>query len=260
MSSLKRLAKLVKNLTEQKEPHDDFLFMLNDTISRSQERRKPSQTFKPSSLGGCHRRIYFEIIGAPIDEGAPEDASMVGIGESGTARHEALQAYVQKMKDMGHDCEWIDVEEFLQRRPVQGSRVVSKRGNETKVFNDILNLSFMCDGIIKLRGVYYVLEIKTETSFKYQGRTQPAEKHFYQASCYSVGLGVDRVIFLYENRDVCTKKAFYVEVTDEMKHDKVVHVIETVNSYKDRGEVPPMTTVKSECKYCPFQGECKKYG
>lgn len=257
--ALKDLAKLIQNATKEKPIEQDFLFMLNDTISRSQKPRQPSQTYKPSSLGGCMRRLYFEVTGAEVDEVSPPDPSLVGINESGSARHEHIQKHIQLMKDYGYEVEWLDVEEYLKENPQPGTRVVEKKGMETKLFNDVLNLSFMCDGIIKVKGVHYILEIKTETSFKWQKRTEPEDKHLYQAASYSLALGVSQVLFLYENRDICAKKVFVVEITPQDREEKVMHRIETCNSYIQQNIVPDMTEDERECRYCPFTEECRKW-
>jgi CRISPR/Cas system-associated exonuclease Cas4 (RecB family) len=257
--SLARLAKLIAKANEEKRPEQDFLHMLEEATSRLAEQRQPSKSYKPSSLGTCMRLNYFQVTGAPIDTAAPQSASLAGINQSGSARHEAVQETISKMKQLGYDCEWIDVEQYLKRRPQVGTKVVSKKGHETKVFNSVLNMSFMCDGIIKLRGVYYIFEFKTETSFKYQVRNAPEPKHVVQAAAYGLGLGVDRVMFVYENRDVCAKKAYVIELTEQDKVDKVIHYIETCNSHIERGIVPPKTDNPKDCKYCQWQQECKKY-
>lgn len=260
--SLKNLAKMISQANKEKTPEQEFLFMLNQTISRlhQENKRQPSKSFKPSSLGGCWRRLAYEVSGAPMDKGEMEEASSVGILESGTDRHDRIQKSVMEMKRLGYECEWIDVEEYLKRRPVEGTSVVSKNGNETKLKNEVLNLSFMCDGIIKMNGKYYILEIKTEASFKFMSRADVVEMHKVQATCYSVGIGIDNVIFLYENRDVCSKKSFLYEVKPQDKQDRVIHVIETVNAYLEAETVPPKTKQNSHCKYCPFKEQCSKDG
>lgn len=258
--SLKSLTRLVKEITREKTPEQEFLFLLGETIKRENEPRQPSKSYKPSSLGGCLRRCAFEKTGTPIDVGRSADPDGVGIMESGTDRHERIQKYVATVQKYYPQCEWIDVEEYLKHHPQSGTRVVQKKGMETKLANDVLELSFMCDGIIKLNDVYYVIEIKTEASFKWQGRVKPEDKHEIQASCYAACLGIDRVIFLYEQRDLCKKKPFLYRVTENEKNENVVHRIETCNSYIERGAWPPMTNKQSECRYCPFTQICEKVG
>lgn len=258
---LKDLAKLINRATKEKTLEEEFLYMLNETISRSQTPRQPSRTFKPSSLGGCMRRIFFEVTGADVDVSKPTDSGLVGINESGTDRHERIQGHIANMRASGWDVDWVDVEDFINEHQPRGTRVIEKIGMEVKLFNDILNMSFMCDGVIKYKGVHYILEIKTEASFKWQGRTQPEPKHVYQATCYSVALGLSRVLFIYENRDVTAKKAYIIEVSQQDKDERVYHRIETVNEYIRQEKAPPVSDDdRKDCKYCPFTVICQKVG
>lgn len=257
--SFKNLAKLVKQATEEQSPAQDFLNMFNQATSRLDEQRQPSKTFKPSSLGGCIRKVYFEVTGAPIDANPDINPDMVGVGQSGTDRHERMQTTITHMKELGYDVEWIDVAEYLKIRPQMGTEVVERKGMETKLRNTVLNLSFMCDGIIKFKGKYYILEIKTEASFKYMKRFDVEPDHLVQGTSYSTALGINLILFIYENRDLCQKKTFVVEITDEDKQDKVIHTIETVNDHIEREVVPEKSTVKKHCTYCQFKGECKKW-
>lgn len=252
--ALKDLARLIDEAVRQKTPEQEFLHWLNEAYARLNPNTQPSRTYKPSSLGGCMRRVVYEVTGEPIDPGYSDPS----IAESGTDRHARIQYVVSQMKDLGYDVEWVDVEEYLKIRPQTGTRVVEKRGYETKLYNEVLNLSFMCDGIIRFKGRYYLLEIKTEANFKWQGRVAPEEKHRYQAAAYSVCLGIDQVIFIYEGRDFCTRKAFLYEVTEQDKQEKVLGYIEACNDYIAKGLLPPKTGFKSECSYCMFTAACRE--
>ena len=258
--ALKNLAKLVDEANKEKTPEQEFLYMYNEYIKRSNEPRTPSQTYKPSSLGGCMRRMYYEVTGAPVDEQTSMDASFIEIMDSGTDRHERIQKNIIGMQEMGYDVEWVDVGEYIDYWGVPGTRVVKRQGMETKLRNDLLNLSFMCDGIIKMNKKYYILEIKTEASFKWNGRVDIFDKHLIQATAYSTALGVDDVLFIYENRDFCSKKPFTMHVTPQMKEDYVIDKIETCNAYIEKGIVPPCTCTKSEWNYNPYKTQCKKDG
>jgi CRISPR/Cas system-associated exonuclease Cas4 (RecB family) len=263
---LKNLAKFISEANKEKTVEQDFLYQLNETVVKNQidNGRTPSQSYKPSSMGGCMRNMYYIKTGAEMDPPSidPEDSSGIGIMESGTDRHERIQDAVMKMKGYDKDFEWIDAEDYLRDWPQPGTKVVKRQGNEVKLYNEILELSFLCDGIIrhKKTGKFYVLEIKTEASFKFQGRTEPVNKHMFQASAYAACLGIDDIIFIYENRDFCNRKAFHVEVTDLEKFERVFNVIETCNTYIALDKVPPMTTSKSECKYCKYKKICAATG
>lgn len=260
--SLKNIAKLVQQATVKNQtPADEFENYLKQSIVMMERKnqRAPSKTYKPSSMGGCLRRVYFEVEGAPVDGDPTINIEAVGMAESGTDRHERIQQAVISMKEFGMDCEWIDVEEYLKQYPQPGTRVIERKGNEFKLRNDILNMSFLCDGIIKFGGRYYILEIKTEVSFKWNPRQDAEDKHKSQASCYSSCLGIDDIMFVYEQRDMCAKKYYHISITEEDKIERVIHVISTVEEHRRVGTVPEKTEDKKECTYCPFKGECKKW-
>lgn len=262
MLSFKNIAKLVRQATDESStPAKEFHNLLNQSIvmTERERHRPPSKTYKPSSLGGCMRRVYFEITGAPIDPNPDIDPDFVSIAESGTDRHERIQQHIINMQKHGIEVEWVDVEEYLKLYPQPGTRVVERKGYEYKMRNDIFNMSFMCDGIIKFKGEYYILEIKTEASFKWNGRTDAEEKHKVQAAAYSTAFGIDKVMFIYEQRDFCKKKVLVIEITDTDRDEKVIDYIHTVDGYVERKEVPPKTEKKNECRYCPFTKECRKW-
>lgn len=267
--NLRDLAKMVNRATEDKNPAEQFMHDLNQVIQMENQPRPVRPNFKPSMLGGCLRRVYFCVTGVEPDYNLPSP-ELVGMGESGTDRHDRIQNYVAKMKEKGFQWEWIDVAKFVETRKPTGTRVIEQVGMETKLYNDILDLSFMCDGVIKdtSTGQYYILEIKTEASFKFNTHDGIYDDHEIQGSCYSVALGIDKIIFLYENRDFCSKKVGYVEITDEMKQLNVLDRIEFVNNYVADGKVPPKTVStnsiilndRKQCTYCSYKEECKKWG
>ena len=199
MAKLSGIAKLIK-ASKNASPDTSFLNELIRTIENLDEKREPSKAYKPSSLGGCMRNMYFQMVGAKLD-GTPTDYCLIGICESGTDRHDQLQNYVAKMKDQGFDCEWVDVEQYVNEFKPEGTTVLSKHGMETKCYNEIFNLRFLCDGIIKYKGEYYILEIKTESTYKFGSHDEPYPEHKVQATTYSMAFGIDKVMFLYENRD-----------------------------------------------------------
>lgn len=258
MARMKGLSKLIKasKLDESKTFLDDLVYTIQESNVSDYT---PNKTYSPSAMGGCERALYYKGIGIKPDAETPE-YTIVGIGESGTARHEHLQDYVMKMQDFNIDCEWIDVEWYLENEAngknfSEHTKVISKKGNETKCFNDKLNMRFLCDGIIKYKGEYYILEIKTETSMKF-GHTDAHTPHKRQATCYSLLLGIDKIIFLYENRDTCNKDAFLVEINDAMKK-RVMSTVQRVNKAIETKEVPMKTSEAKNCQYCNYRRTCK---
>jgi CRISPR/Cas system-associated exonuclease Cas4 (RecB family) len=237
---------------------ESFLADLTSSIEKQDETRMPSKSYKPSSLN-CIRNMYFQVTGVTPDA-QRADSTLIGICQSGSARHEYIQQAIADMKKIKIDCEYVDVGQFVESRKPKGTIVRSKQGMETKCFNEILNISFLCDGIIKYKNQYFILEIKTESFYKWQGRNQVVDDHLTQASAYSTCLGIDRVMFLYENRDNCAKKCFVVDITDEMRQTRVIGKIEECNNYIRMLTVPPKCPDKKQCTYCGYKTDCKKAG
>lgn len=260
--SLKNVFKLIEAATNEMPINEQFVTDLKAAIEKqhSIDGRTPSKSYKPSSMK-CIRNMYFQVTGADTDE-QRTNATLVGIVQSGSDRHERLQEAVTHMKDFGMDCEYIDVEKFVKMRGLDYLEIVKKQGYETKLYHKDLNISFLCDGIIKYKNQYYILEIKTETIYKWQNRSGVAEEHIAQGTAYATCLGINQIMFLYENRDNCDKKGYILEVTDDMKFDLIVSKIEECDTYVRKLTPPPIPAdiTKKICQYCNYKTECKKVG
>lgn len=226
-------------------------------MTDAKNQRKPSKTFKPSSLH-CIRNMYFQVMGAPISEDSAS-CELIGICESGTDRHERIQQYVCDMKSNNIDCEYVDVAEYVRQHNLGYLDVVSKNGYETKLFYKDLNMRFLCDGIIRYKGRYYILEIKTETANKFWDRKGVNPDHILQGTAYSLAFGIEDVLFVYECRDNCSKKAFMLHVTDDMR-DALRQKIFNCMGYISRQIVPPKPEDVSRkmCAYCGYADICKR--
>jgi hypothetical protein len=251
-NNLGNIRRLIETSAMKAPVNEAFIADLNTAIEMmdKKNKRKPSQSYKPSSMK-CIRNMFYQVTGAEQDQDR-RSASFVGIGESGTDRHLRIQEAVTFMKEFGMDCEYVDVGSYVTSHNLNKLEITSKKQFETHLIHKDLNASFLCDGIILYKGHYYILEIKTEASFKWQQRTDVAEEHYNQAIMYSVCLGIDDVIFVYENRDTCDKKAFLFQVTDEMKYSKIISRIEECDSYVKKLIVPPKPAdvTKKTCQYC----------
>lgn len=255
MRSRNNLLRILRDSKKEADPAKDFLGDLNRSIEMTNENneREMSQFYTPSSML-CRRNMAYRRMGTKPD---PDKAvyNFIGILESGTDRHERLQEAVTRMKDNGMDCEYIDVAEYIAEKKIPYVRVMSKEGHETKLRHTILNLSFLCDGIIRYKDEYYILEIKTEISFKWNNRTGVDDAHKNQATTYALCLGIPRVIFIYESRDVCDRKAYLFEVTPEMEKE-LSDMLTSTEEFVQRGEVPPAEPSKMACRYCRYKSIC----
>lgn len=257
--SLKSVIRLIDAANDTESVEEQFLHDLCRSIemNASKSNRKPSQTFKPSSMN-CKRNSYYQIVGADTDDSSGTTHTSIGIVNSGTDTHIRIQDAIAHMQDNGMDCRYVDVGDFVFGRNLEDIVVREKNGPETKLYNKKYNISFMCDGIIEYKGKYYILEIKTETSNKWYSRTGVDKKHYNQAITYSLSLGLNKVIFLYIDRDMSNKKAYMFDVTDEMRHG-IIDYIADVDGYVERNIVPPKEDIpKNICNYCGYQTQCRK--
>lgn len=258
-SSLKNVCRLIQSAKEKLPPEQDFLNDLKRSIemTANKDTRLPSKTYKPSGMN-CMRASYYQLTGTIPDEGQ-SSYTLVGICNSGTDIHVRTQLAVEQMKENGMDCEYIDVADFVIQRSLEDLEIISKNGMETKLYNKKLNLSFMCDGIIRYKGHYYILELKTENSYKFVNRKGVDPSHYNQGIAYSLAFGIDQVLFVYISRDVLDMKAFMFNVTGDMR-EKLVNYITECDGYVKRNIVPPKSddVPKKACAYCMYKSQCGK--
>lgn len=258
-SSLKNVAKLIARANTVVPIEQQFLDDLKRSIELEDMKnaRKPSMTYSPSGMG-CIRAMYYKRTGVDVEPDS--NYTMVGICESGTDRHERIQNAISKMKDNGFDCEYIDVGDYVKSRGLDlYLDIVDKCGNETKLFDKIRNVSFLCDGIIKYHGRYYIVEFKTESSFKWKDRTGVDPKHYNQAITYSLELQLDSVIFVYINRDIVDYKSYLFSVS-ESDRERIRVLLDTCEDYVIKKELPPMPedATDRKCAYCAYKDLCKR--
>lgn len=260
-NSLKNVFRLIDAAKESLPPEQDFLNDLKRSIemSANKDSRPPSRTYKPSGMN-CIRQSYYQIVGEQPDE-TQSNYTLVGICNSGTDIHIRVQTAVEQMKENGMDCEYIDVADFVKSRSLDYLEIKSKSGMETKLYHKELNMSFMCDGIIRYKGKYYILELKTENSYKFMSRQDTDPSHYNQATAYSLAFGIDDVLFVYISRDILDMKAFMFHVTPEMR-DNLLEYIYECDGYVERHIVPPKPedVARKTCSFCSYKRKCKKDG
>lgn len=257
-NTLKNIGRLIDQVNEKLTPEQSFLFDLKRSIelTDSKNKRKPSQYYKPSSMK-CVRNMYYQRVGAEPDDTLGSYMN-IGICNSGSDIHIRVQTAVADMKNNGIDCEYIDVDEYVNSRNLEMLQVISKSGMETKLFHRGLQMSFMCDGIIRYNNKYYILELKTESSFKWNTRTFVDASHYHQGTAYSIAFNIPNVIFVYINRDILDMKAYMFTPTDKMK-EELVGSIEECEGYVSRLVCPPKPELpKKVCEYCSYKSRCRK--
>lgn len=257
-NALKNISRLID--LEERPVEEAFLSDLKRSIEITEESTwgdLPSPTFKPSSMQ-CKRNSYYQITGAHTDKGQAS-FNMVGICNSGSDIHVRIQTAIMGMQKNGMECEWVDVEKFIKQRELNDLVIRSKTDTETKLYNKLYNISFMCDGIIKYKNKYFIVELKTETANKWYSRSGVDPKHYNQAIAYSLSFSLNDVLFVYISRDMLDMKCYHYEVTDEMRKE-LVDYMSDVNEYVDIMSPPPKIDAKRICQYCNYSEQCKKDG
>ena len=235
---------------------DHFLNDLIQSIELTERKnlREPSKKYKPSSMN-CIRNMYFQIIGQKVED-IGKTYSSIGIAETGTDRHIRIQAAVSAMRENGFDCDYLDVETYIKENNIEDIDIVRKNGAETLLYNKKYNISFACDGIIKYKNEYYIIEFKTEGAYKFNKRIGVDESHINQASAYSLSLKLNNVLFIYIDRDSLKMKAFMLSVTDTMR-ERIISKINTCDLYIANGGIPPKEKSYKNCMYCQYKAYCE---
>lgn len=230
-----------------------FLNDLNYSIMQQMKPYTPSATFKPSALT-CTTLMYWHVTGEPQTDSS-ESVTGLGMMESGTDRHERLQAHIDQMCELTV-WEYVDVEQWIQENNITDVEVRGKKGYETKCYSPKYNLSFQVDGILRNveTGDTYILEIKTEGMGKHNKRTTFEEGHLEQATAYGHVLNINQVMFLYECRDTLNKKA-YVGIITELLVSMLLDKFAEVNRMVEAGK-PVICEVFWLCKYCNYRTLC----
>lgn len=251
---LSRLLKTVNNLKKESSFEEGFIEDYNNAILKNIEIRPvPMDRYRPSTLAdGCKRMIYYQRLGVGAIE--KQNSTLSEICDNGTDRHCRIQNTIQSIEGL----EWLDVEEVVKEARSRGINTTFLGWDDSRVeakcHNSDLKINFLCDGIIKYKNKEIILEIKTIHQFGFSKLDRPLEKHIRQVACYSMSLGIDYVLFFYEDRNFLKKKAFLYKVTEEDKRN-VLKKIEDVEKALEEG-VPPVKEL-DKCLYCDRKGYCK---
>ena len=214
----------------------------------------PTEFYRPSSMYGCERMLYFQRVGAERDPEENKDTKLMEICHSGTDRHTRIQHLVASMPGV----KTLDLEEAVREAQAKGINTEFVGWNhdhtEGRCLNRDMSIYFQPDGVLNYRGKDIILEIKTESTYKHSQRFEPEMNHKYQATCYGLGLGIDYILFFYEDRNFCGKKPYLWKITPEMR-DTVLSKIKRVNAAVEAGEAPERD--ESKCTYCNYKGACK---
>ena len=220
----------------------------------------------PSKLG-CEVYEAFKLQGVPM-MGELESFESTGYKESGNSRHQAIQRFL-----ISHpDVEWIDPGKYVEEnnlpfnvKPSFAVRKLIDRHPEITddEAKDILGeyevnlvhktqpLSFKLDGLIRYRGEYYIVEIKTigKKDFK----SVPLDKHQPQGKAYSFLLKIPKICWIYECREDFKIKVVF-QLIDSEEHQYIRNRLNRIILNKD--DVTKLERNTSKCNYCRYRSRC----
>lgn len=222
---------------------------------------QPSQqTFAPSSFR-CKRIQWFRLRGVQPDKPKYADAVLDFTAIVGTALHKMIQ---ENLKEVLHD-RWIDVETYIKENVPNSEKytcIPNDDSLETRVAISDPPIRFACDGIIKWKDEYILLEIKSSEYSSWQDLTDPKPQHVDQTKCYCALLNLKRVFFVYIDRQYGGLKCYDVRYTDT----ETCQVWSDIKEVQDAAlyhicpEPLPKGDVWCNDAHCKYYKKCAEYG
>lgn len=225
-----------------------------------------SRVISPSKLY-CEVYEAFKLQGVPM-AGENESFESRGYAESGNSRHQAIQKFL-----IDHpDVEWVDPAKYVEEHDLPFNvkpsfaveRIIKRHPDitveeakellgeyEVNLYHKTQPLSFKLDGLIKYKGEYYILEIKT--TGKRDIDKAPLDKHQDQGLCYTFLLKIDRIAWVYECREDFKIKVCFQLVRPE-EHQEVRNRLNRIIKYQN--DVTKLERNLNKCTYCRYHGHC----
>ena len=230
-----------------------------DEKIRLDNERPSHKTFAPSSFR-CDRRSWFRLRGVNPDKVKTVDRTLNFTAEIGTACHRIIQQnLVELLKD-----DWIPVDRYLSENPIPWKYELTPAEDSLETHVEIFDIPirFSVDGIIRIDGKYYLLEIKTSEFSSWNDLTDPKSEHKDQILCYCALLGLSGAIVLYQDRQYGGFKCYEMKIS-EYDRDNVINRFYHVLDCVEKNIAPeglPAGDKWCSSAYCPYVSKCMQYG
>lgn len=219
-----------------------------------------NKTFAPSSFR-CKRIQWFRLRGVEPDRPKTADSVLDFTAVVGTALHKMIQV---TLKERLGDA-WVDVGQYIQENlpnPEKYSLTKTEDSLETQVEIEDPPVRFSCDGIVKWKDEYVLLEIKSSEFSSWQELTDPKPQHIDQTKCYCALLNLQKVFFMYIDRQYGGVKCY--EVTHPMNNtETILNEMKEVQEFAEYHICPdPLPKGDSWCteSHCKYYKKCHQYG
>ena len=217
------------------------------------------RTFAPSSFR-CKRIQWFRLRGVQPDKPKAADAALDFTAVIGTSLHRMVQSYLSTV-----DGKWVDVANYIKKHvnhPEKYITTVDESSYETLVELSDPPVRFACDGILLWKGNYILLEIKSSDFSSWQDLTDPKPHHIDQTKCYCALLNLNRVFFLYIDRQYGGVKCYDIKYSES----DINSIWDTMDEIKDdvKYHICPDALPKGDnwCteSFCKYYRKCSEYG
>lgn len=269
---------------------DKFLALNVEENDRAVNVNSPSQVFK------CKRSLFYARTEAEGD--GTIDARLQRIFDNGTHVHLRLQEYLKKEGTLVYDeCPCIDEEANIQGHTDGILKITDQEYAilEIKSMNShqFAKLKEPKEEHIAQATIYCYctecrrLELQEMTPQEFHHKSYDKRKAFYESRyqhlvggkkytreekiaknveenmmldevLYDIKRPINKVYFLYENKDTQDIKEFVVEYDDDLMSD-ILDFYEEINDYVDSNTVPPREGTSKNCptcKFCNFRNYC----
>jgi hypothetical protein len=178
------------------------------------------------------------------------------MADIGTHIHLQVQSILSKTLD----SDWIPVDKYLAEHQIPYQYKIDSRNRyETLIEIDSPPVRFACDGIIRINGKLYLLEIKTCDLKSLESLEGIKPHHIDQIRCYSSLLGISNVLVLYVDRQTGASKCFehsFSEIECRIVTEKMFNILSMA---RDNLAPPKLPTGDYMCTNCPYKEKCKEW-
>ncbi len=206
----------------------------------------------------CQRQSWFKLKGTQPDVASTPDRTLEFTAQIGTACHEVIQ----KNLSIIYGNDWIDVEDYISQANLPYAITCVKHGYETLIQIDSPPVKFACDGILRINGVYYLLEIKTSEYSSFDKLTNPKDQHVAQIRTYGSLLNIHKALVLYQERQYGGMKCFEMDI-DSLQMKEVLDGMQYVMDMVEANIAPPgLPSGDYWCtpSMCRYYKKCQEYG
>jgi len=190
--------------------------------------------FKPSGMSGCKRKLFYEFILAEKDAGS-------------------INAKTMRIFGLGHA-----IHDIIQRELLACGVIAKPEDIEVEFFTKNGRIKGFIDAIVLIKGVRYILEIKSINTKGFDALKGPKDDHIDQANVYMKVMKIGQAIILYYDKNTSRVKEFFLEMDIEVvlflkqKMDYVKLCVET-------GVVPKRIAKDPKsfhCMFCDYKKIC----